>query len=305
MVLILSKELDKSTNEVMSWLLSQGKIVKRLNNEDLIDKIRISINSFLEQSYIDDIDLDAINRIWVRKGQLPIFKGSSEVEINEFPILKEFILHSIESLPHTTGSILSELNHNKLTDFKLALDIGLKCPKSWVINKREELIKILQSNEWVLVKPLKDSYRFETDDNMIYFDMFLLSKALLDLVDNSFFPSLIQEVIPKEFEIRAFYFRGKYFCTAIFPLNRDKSSISYKDELIESNLNRMVPMELSEDIKVKLDKLLLAKNLNSASIDMIYNEGEYYFLEVNSVGQFDWVSKSCNFYIEKYISENL
>ena len=44
-------------------------------------------------------------------------------------------------------------------------------------------------------------------------------------------------------------------------------------------------------------------DLDTGSIDMMYStDGEYYFLEVNPVGQFGMVSYPCNYYIEKEIA---
>ena len=57
---------------------------------------------------------------------------------------------------------------------------------------------------------------------------------------------------------------------------------------------------------MKLLKLMKKLGLNFGSIDMIKaKNGEYYFLEVNPVGQFGMVSHPCNFSIEKHLAELL
>ena len=49
-----------------------------------------------------------------------------------------------------------------------------------------------------------------------------------------------------------------------------------------------------------------ALKLESGSIDIIVDEqDDYYFLEVNPVGQFHFVSHICNYYIEKEIAQSL
>ena len=46
--------------------------------------------------------------------------------------------------------------------------------------------------------------------------------------------------------------------------------------------------------------------LNSGSIDLVYTKDEdYYFLEVNPVGQFAMVSEPCNYYLEKIVAQKL
>ena len=55
-------------------------------------------------------------------------------------------------------------------------------------------------------------------------------------------------------------------------------------------------------------RILLMKQLQleSGSIDMVVTpNNEYVFLEVNPVGQFDYVSKLCNYFIEKEIAVKL
>jgi len=47
-------------------------------------------------------------------------------------------------------------------------------------------------------------------------------------------------------------------------------------------------------------------NLDNGSIDIIVdNNGKYYFLEINPVGQFGMVSIPCNYYLEKKIANYL
>mgnify|MGYP003653909829 CR=1 FL=1 len=51
---------------------------------------------------------------------------------------------------------------------------------------------------------------------------------------------------------------------------------------------------------------MVKMDLNCGSFDIIYTpSGEYYFLEVNPVGQFQWLSYNCNYFIEKLIAEGL
>ena len=51
-------------------------------------------------------------------------------------------------------------------------------------------------------------------------------------------------------------------------------------------------LKLPVNIEKKINSLMIKLNLISGSIDLIYSKtGEYYFLEVNSEGQYDWLSK--------------
>jgi hypothetical protein len=41
------------------------------------------------------------------------------------------------------------------------------------------------------------------------------------------------------------------------------------------------------------------------SIDLIFNENGFYFLENNPQGQYEWLSENCNYYVDRYIAEQL
>ena len=70
--------------------------------------------------------------------------------------------------------------------------------------------------------------------------------------------------------------------------------------------NRYVPYDLPKTISMKLKRLMDNLKLNSGSIDLVYTKDEdYYFLEVNPVGQFAMVSEPCNYYLEKIVAQKL
>ncbi|NJO18575.1 MAG: hypothetical protein HC877_23460 [Thioploca sp.] len=70
--------------------------------------------------------------------------------------------------------------------------------------------------------------------------------------------------------------------------------------------NRNVPFQLPDNIINRLRKLTQELNLNTSSIDLIYDlDDELVFLEVNPSGQFDMVSHPCNYKLDKRIAEKL
>ncbi len=51
---------------------------------------------------------------------------------------------------------------------------------------------------------------------------------------------------------------------------------------------------------------MVSAELNCGSIDMICSpNGEYVFLEVNPVGQYQWLERNCNYFISKHVAEVL
>jgi glutathione synthase/RimK-type ligase-like ATP-grasp enzyme len=131
-----------------------------------------------------------------------------------------------------------------------------------------------------------------------------LINFLLRLWGKQFIPSLIQEKIEKKYEIRIFYIDGETYTIAIFSSTNKRTSIDFR-KYDFNKPNRMVPYILPEDIYDKIKLLMKKLNLSTGSIDMIKNEDNYYFLEINPIGQLGMVSYCGNFYLEKKIAKFL
>ena len=70
--------------------------------------------------------------------------------------------------------------------------------------------------------------------------------------------------------------------------------------------NRRIPYKLPEIIESQLVKLHKSIKLNCSSVDVLLStDNEYFFLEINPVGQFGMVSFPCNYYLEKIIANEL
>lgn len=150
-----------------------------------------------------------------------------------------------------------------------------------------------------VTKNLQDVFSYSTDCHYVSD-----SVKEVDLSERSandtFFYSLFQKKISSIFEIRTFFFMDLWYSLAIFPAK----TVDYREQVYQSP-PRMVPVKLPIEYKKKLQELMIDLDLNSGSIDTLYDGKEYYFLEVNPVGQFDFVSGIGNYYIERDIALKL
>lgn len=89
------------------------------------------------------------------------------------------------------------------------------------------------------------------------------------------------------------------YTMAIFSQLDPDSTLDFREvDVNGAHPNRMAPYKLPRIVRLKIDKLMKKLKLESGSIDMIVTpDNEYYFLEVNPVGQFNFVSELCNYYI--------
>ena len=120
-----------------------------------------------------------------------------------------------------------------------------------------------------------------------------------------FFITFFQDKIDKEFEIRTFYLNGKCYSMAIFSQNDERTKTDFRKYNLEKP-NRNVPYNLSSCIEEKIKLLMQALDLNCGSLDFLKGkDGKFYFLEVNTIGQFLGLSHTCNYSLDKKIADYL
>jgi hypothetical protein len=303
MVTIISENGDVSSNEVIEYLISQNTTFSRKNEAD-----------FSQFSYcIKNEKSSYSNVIWHRRGQFYLNPNETLIrELTGFLKSEELITnYSYEKInkqinKYYIGGVFDEDLHEKVLDLYLAKECGLKIPDTLITNIKEDLINFKKKYGRIITKPIKNPYIYIEKEEIYFTDHnFLVEDNYIEQLDNYFTISKYQEYIEKEIEVRIFYFDGIFFSMAIFSQNDDKTKIDFRN-YNHQKLNKEVPFTLPKYIIRKLKKLLKKKNINTCSIDLILTpENEFVFLEINPQGQFGWVSKNCNYYIEKFIAQKL
>lgn len=298
MILILSNESDQLTNLVISYLgtISLLKQLKRLNIN------RSEKSFFVLSNFIEDASY-----IWMRRGNFSLFNIPMPYGLHkERSILIDYLHFLAERKVKCLGSLSKEYKHNKLIDIQIAKEINIKVPDTHIISNKKELVCLLKkfNKKEYITKAIWNQNNFEVD-GIQYFGgaPFILPIVKIQHHENeTFFPSLVQEKIEKEFEIRIFFVSDKFYSMAIFSQRDEQTRVDFRN-FNKSKPNRNIPFLLPKQLKEKLTKFMKTLNLNTGSIDMIYStKKEFVFLEVNPVGQVGWLSENCNYYIERDIA---
>ena len=133
----------------------------------------------------------------------------------------------------------------------------------------------------------------------------LLEEGNLGKIPSTFFPSLFQEALDKEMELRIFYLKEKCYSMAIFSQLDEQTNVDFRMYNYEKG-NRNVPYVIPKKLELKILKLMELLRLESGSLDFIKTkEGRFVFLEVNPSGQFGMTSTPCNYYLEEKITQYL
>lgn len=313
MICILSTEADQSTNEVIDWIAYYNKPFIRINSENLISENKININISKNIIFLNGQKIEAnnIQSVWYRKWRFPNNLINFIKNDNEYAKALEMEFNEISTFLFQYLKNSYWLNHpddkkiNKLYQMMVAESVGLNIPKSYLINNKNSLFDIYHYNRELVTKPLLANVTKINGDEIKCSYTRELDKELIESQNEYFFPSLIQEKIDKEFEIRSFYLEGNIYSMAIFSQNDTQTQTDFR-HYNSHRPNRTIPYMLPKIIQKKIALLMNELKLICGSLDLIKNKnGNYVFLEVNPNGQFGMISKPCNYQLEKKIANFL
>ncbi|MEO5775452.1 MAG: grasp-with-spasm system ATP-grasp peptide maturase [Flavobacterium sp.] len=300
-IIIVTESDDKSSEKVIDWLNHYETSYLRNNVDSGFQKFSILLsNEKTSTSFSDTF-------FWNRRGYLPIipFELKKSEWINYLSKEQIPVLFSLEKINQENylGSYKNEACNNKILNLQVATSVGLEIPKTIVTNNKKDLVNFCESNKRYITKSIFQSPNLKRKNEYLYGNGTI--ELNLTKTAEVFSPSLVQEYIEKEIEIRIFFIEDNFFSMAIFSQGDQKTKIDFRNYNID-NPNRNVPYNLPKQVLNKLKKFAQLINCNTGSIDLILTPAKkYVFLEINPMGQFDWLSQDCNYYIEKKIAEIL
>jgi ATP-GRASP peptide maturase of grasp-with-spasm system len=314
-VAIFSQEFDPSTDEVIDWLIHYEKDFIRINEFSVnqFPEIDICLDNKKQDIKVGKFCDDEISSVFYRKNGLykipDIEFGFSKTVTytkgflkNELDLFYEAIAENLSGAK-TLGAKFSKMDCDKFGVLASAKTSGLRIPNTIITQRKESLLKFYkENNSKIITKPIFNGASIplsETETGVMYTSM--IDDDTLKKIPDTFFPSLFQEFIEKEYELRIFYLDGKFYASALF-MECTSDNIDYRNKNKNKTV-RTVPYLLPKDIEERLHNLMTALDLNTGSIDVLKSkQGEYIFLEVNPVGQYEEISINCNYDLNKKIA---
>jgi ATP-GRASP peptide maturase of grasp-with-spasm system len=321
MILLISEDTDISTNRVIDWISYMGSEYIRINQSDvnqfnfilLSDKINNECSLKINGS---EVLLSNIKAVWFRRGSLIFEKHFCKSTTSQI-INDQISLKLVPEIKYTTKGIVKYLlekkclgnnnySSNKMEVLQIAQKVGLLIPETIITNNKATVKSFIIKHKRIISKGIEDGIGGckLLNTNIICGTEEITYKDL-NLFPETFFYSLFQEKINKEFEIRVFFIAGECYAMAIFSQLDKRTKLDFRNYNIEKP-NRKVPFILPTEIRLKIRLLMDELKLNTGSIDIIYSiDKKYIFLEVNPVGQYGMVSKPCNYLLDKKIAQFL
>lgn len=308
MIVLFAEGIDMTMSRIVKWIHYFGYSCIRINDDSKISLKEIFISnghtSIILNVDEENIQIDNTTVVFARRQRLRLNNTFVSMENplikfflkNEADVIRNFVVQFIDnSTKYCLGS-LNNLNLNKLRQLEVASKLGFKIPDSKVLIGDD--LKV----ENQITKPLSDVFSQQYDG------CYYKSGGTIDLKKTTDycgfgFPSLIQEKISKEEEIRVFFFEDNYFALSRRPKRLVLCNITdWRDYNEDYNRMHFYPITLEREVIHKLKLFAREFNINTGSYDLISFNGEYYFLELNIHGQFGFVSGLGNYNIEKQIA---
>lgn len=328
MVLLLGSKDDAFTSYVAEWLsyLNQDYIV-------FLGEENVKVISFNKQKselmikyHNREINLFEIDSVLSRRSGIKSINYTTSNEIPNLSIeandlsvfhvnqealkMTEYI-HFI--LRRNCKKIIGGFNHNvvnKLIVLEFAKEIGFNIPIYSILSTKRDLCKFYtnakREGQNIITKPMAEGVYAFSENFGYYSYVERVKENDFKSIPDKFFPSFFQVEIKKKYEIRVFYLSGRCYSMVILSQDSVYTETDFRKPILNNSLNRKLPYVLPKSIEDKITLLMDKLLLNTGSIDLIVDsENEYYFLEVNPVGQVLMTSVPCNYYLDKLVALSL
>jgi len=319
---------DSSTNEVMEWLyyLGQRDII-RFNNVTEIRSLEIELSDTTSSIKLNNHILNGNFFYWYRRGKFIFYPKNINRNINKLQkYYKDFYEYQKSEISDVISFIAQDFLYcegksinkreqndtNKLSNLYAAKKCGISIPHTKVVSSLTELKAFASIHAKIITKPVKFSFVNINTMNKKYSVFFTTKVFTLSYINSllkintyneEIYPTLIQEYIEKKYEIRVFYTDNSFYPMCIFSQANSKTREDFRNYDFDRP-NRFVPFRFEKSFISKLKKFASLTGIKSGSIDIVVNSNnDYIFLEVNPIGQFQWLSKNCNYFIEKQLAK--
>jgi glutathione synthase/RimK-type ligase-like ATP-grasp enzyme len=182
----------------------------------------------------------------------------------------------------------------KLQQLSTAAQLGIKIPDTLVTQEPKELKAFYAKHGGRLIaKPLSTGYveRGKDDADSLIYTNRLTSLDMAKLDDLSVCPTLFQECVEKDFDVRITVVDSELTAVRLIAKEADGT------QRCDIRRNNMIDVNYSEidlpgHVTASVWTLMRKYQLRFAAIDMVVSlAGEWLFLEINPNGQWAWIDQ--------------
>jgi len=315
MILIISTAPDLHADVVQQELERRGAECIRFNTEDFPTKVglEVKLTSSGWQGVLHfpqrDVELSQIRAVYYRRPATPqidpAIKDSNARQVAEAQC-EEALRGLWRALDCFWMSCPLKIRRasSKLYQLSIAPKLGFRIPDTLITTDPSQAEAFFHSHHGqVVVKPLSGvSFVFPQPMGVYTSRMEVSDLAEIDAV--RFAPTLLQEYIPKEIELRITVVREQVFAAEIHSQTHPKAKDDWRRISPEHIPHRV--HELPQKIQHQCIELVRYLGLEFGAIDMIKTpDGQYVFIEINPNGQWLWIEEFTGLPIAAAIAQAL
>lgn len=323
MILLVSQEYGESTTEhVMDWIDALGGTCVRINGEDL-DRDAPYTMSFSNRGHQFHLTADGlsvctedIRSAWFRRShRLESLKALRVIdESTAHKDVERFMRRELGAALDFFFSMFDRaewistrqaMSISKMDQLRAAARAGFDIPETLITNSRRELLAFNEASGPLITKVMRSGTVINYGGYGYSMYTSRVRAETLEQAPTTFFPTLFQEMLDKDYELRVFYLNGESYAMAIFSQLDTQTSVDFR-RYNHRHPNRFVPYRLPDAIRDTIRRFMDDIDLGTGSLDLVRTkDGRYVFLEVNPEGQFGMVSGPCNYRLEKKVAAHL
>lgn len=304
MLLIVTHKNDFTADFVIDKLNKEGIDYQRFNTEDVLQNhaFRVAVNG---SDFITDFLGMNISSVWFRRIQLPALddldtstKNYMREELYAY-FLNLWEVLEVKWLSRPNAIYRAE---NKFLQLKRAQNIGFKVPTTLITSNASQIRDFYNKHEKeVIIKPIFNNRFFDGRKNKLIFTNKLSTAHIEQIEDCTPLPSIYQEYIKKDYELRVTVVGSKVFSASVDSQSSFAGKVDWRKDRVMFKAH-----ELPHDIQSKCLQLVQDLGLSFGAIDLVVDtKGDFVFLEINPNGQWAWLEMDANLPIADAIIEFL
>jgi len=299
MILLLTDLYDKHCDIIVEKLKDKGRQFFRLDlDTQSLQKTAISFdeNTWLIQNEIGSVCSHDVKCVWLRRPFVELtLQEQNDSDLN-FKIWKgewnKTLLgfySEIRSVPWLNPLKEAYRAENKYLQMEEARKVGFQLPPTLVSNDKDRILNFANKYGEVVLKLMNQE--FYQDDDGSYKGIYVNLLNIDDFDDFGGFsenPVVLQAYIPKCFEVRYTVVGQVHHVCRIESQKSSVANVDWRRYDIPNTPH--VSMQPPIEIQSKVNQLLHNLGLSYGAFDFIVTpSNEWYFLEVNSSGQWLWI----------------
>jgi len=315
-ILIVGHQHDRHIEAVAAMLIKDKERVRVLTLNNICTtgmNIKIDndkFNTCLRMGPNKDVvDLSDVKSLWLRRTRMPSAVctkikdiASRKFSINDYEYVLRGLYMSTDAFVVSDYYAMRKAD-NFIYQYAVAREIGLEVPATIITNNPDEALKFAENFGRVCCKPMTDIISLKGGNYFGYTKVIPKDAIRRYYKSIELAPTLIQEYIPKRFDLRINVVGKDVFACAIHSQENVETSEDWRQYYKKAS---HTIFNLPDYVSEKLISLTQRLGLVFGAIDMILTpDGKFVFIEDNPNGQWYWIQEMTGLNISESIARML